>query len=346
LLGKIIKLVASVALLLVVCAGCFLHPVPDYFDRLIYEAIILGKSRPIEAVYDIVKHENPRAEASSVLNSPEHLRELEPLYAIRPLYLEIVCGLSFLMPLRRAIDFASAAPFFLLGIVAMIWTARPFLSALLMSAYPLLVLARIGGPDAMSALFLIGGLCLIEQPRWQAAGLLALFLSLGVRTDNVLPLLAALAWCAWEKRFGYLAAGALALLAIGVVWAINTWVGNYGWVSLFHYSFIGQQASAAHVPRTITIAQYFAAVFRGAAAIAVHVTLWILLGILAWMRRANGLLLIVAVAAIAHFLLYPSPEDRYFVWAYILVGIVAIRTFARPSNMAPWGHVFETAQSQ
>lgn len=339
-LGKSIKLVAAIALLLGVCISCFVHPVSGDFDRLMYEAIVLGKSRPIDVVYDIIKHENPRAEESQVLNSPEHLREMEPLYSIRPLYTEFVTGMSFLMPLQSALDFASAAPFFVLGIIVMIWTGRPILSALLMSAYPLLLLARIGTPDALSALFVIAALWLIEQPGFQVPGFLLLLISLAARTDNILLLLTVLAWSAWEKRLGYAAAGAVALVGIGIVWAINTWAGNYGWVSLFHYSFIGQQASAAHVPHTITLGQYFAAVFRGTAAIMVRVTLWILLWILVWLRRPNGLLIIIALASIVHFLLYPSGEDRYFIWAYILVGVMAIRSFSNPPDMAPWGREF------
>ena len=57
------------------------------FDRYIYEALVRGRYQDVQKIYPNVKHENPRAEASSVLDSPEHLGQLEPLYAIRPLYL-------------------------------------------------------------------------------------------------------------------------------------------------------------------------------------------------------------------------------------------------------------------
>ena len=95
-------------LLFGVCLACYLHPVAGYFDRFMYETIVLGKSKPIEVVYDIVRHENPRAEASSILDSPQHLREVEPLYAIRPLYLELVRCLTFVLPVGKAIDLVSA----------------------------------------------------------------------------------------------------------------------------------------------------------------------------------------------------------------------------------------------
>ena len=238
----------SVILLFGVCFACYRHPILDYFDRFIYEAIVLGKSKPIEVVYEIVKHENQRAESSDVLDSPQHLRELEPLYAIRPLYIGTVSLFNFFMPLRQAIDFVSAVSFFGIGIVAILWTRRPLLAALLMSAYPLLVLARIGGPAALSALFVIAGLWLVQQWRMQAVGLLILFTSVAVRTDNVLLLLVVLAWHSWEKRLGYLATAALALLSVAFVSAINRWAGNYGWLALFQYSFLCPGSPDAPTP--------------------------------------------------------------------------------------------------
>jgi hypothetical protein len=61
--------------------ACFRRPVPDDFDRYIYEALVRGKYQSVEVVYPIIKHSNRRAEESSVLDSPTHLGELEPLYA-------------------------------------------------------------------------------------------------------------------------------------------------------------------------------------------------------------------------------------------------------------------------
>ena len=329
-MGKVLKSALCVAVLLGVCVACYRHPVLDYFDRLIYEAIVLGKSKPIDVAYDIVKHENQRSEASSILSSPQHLRELEPLYAIRPLYLETLRGLSFLMPLRRAIDLVSAASYFGIGIITMLWTRRPCLAVLLMAAYPLLVVARIGGPDALAALLAIAGLWLIAQTTRQSPGLVWLFVSLGVRTDNVLLLLAVLGWLLWKKQLSRVAAAVLALVAIATVLGIDQWAGNYGWIVLFQFSFVAKAISPLQVPHTLTLAEYFWALLGGTGAIAVHVALWILLGILAWVRGRDGVLVVIGLAAIMHFLLFPSPEDRYFVWAYIVVGITLIRSFDSP----------------
>ena len=329
---RVLNFALCIFVLFVICVACYRRPVTDNFDRLIYEAIVLGKTQPIETVYSRVKHENQRAEASTILSSPQGLRETEPLYKIRPLYIQVISWLSFAMPLGRAIDFVSAASFFGIGIVAMLWTGWPVLTVFLMAAYPFLILARIGTPDAFSALLVIAGLWLVQEARLQAAGLTCLFISLAARTDNLLLLLAILGWLVWQKRLPYRLAAILAVLSVAIVGAINYWAGNYGWVVLFRYSFVTNQYSPAQISHTLTLREYFSALTLGATGIATHIALWILLGIFAWAQSRNSVLIPIAVAVMAHFLMFPSNDDRYFVWSYIVVGILMIRSLRNSAS--------------
>ncbi len=306
---------------------CYRRPLPDDFDRYVYEAIVRGRTQPIEDVYAVVKHKTPRAEASTILDSPQHLRELEPLYAIRPLYIEIISWLSAVLPIQNAINLISAASLFGIGVVALLWTQQPLLSALLMAAYPVLALGRLGTPDALAGLLTICALWLIEQKHRRFLAVCILFASLAVRTDNVLLLLVVLGWLLWEKRIGVYTGGLLAMAALAVVLAINHWAGTYGWVVLFRYSFIAGRYPAQE-PHTLSFGEYFAALFSGAAVILTRISVWLLLGILAYSRRPNRVLLVTGAAAALHFLMFPSPEDRYFVWTYIVAAIIFIRSFA------------------
>ena len=77
---KVGKIALCVLFLAAEGVACYRHPVPDDFDRYIYEAIVRGESQSVEMAYAIVKRENPRAESSSILDSPQHLRELEPMW--------------------------------------------------------------------------------------------------------------------------------------------------------------------------------------------------------------------------------------------------------------------------
>jgi hypothetical protein len=310
------------------CLVCQRRPIADDFDRYVYEAIVRGRTQSIDEVYNVVKHENPRAEASAVLDSPQHLQELEPLYAIRPLYVELVALLSAFFSIQNAINFVSAASLFGIGIIVLCWSRKPFLSALLMTAYPVLLLGRAGTPDALAGFLAILGLWLIQDRKSPFVALIVLFISLGVRTDNLLLLLGVLAWLVWGKRVASYYAGLSAILAIIVVLGINRWAGNYGWIVLFRYSFVAGRYPA-QIPHTLTLGEYLSPFASGVAVIATRVSLWLLLGILAYRRQANAVLLVCAAAVAAHFLMFPSPDDRYLVWAYVVVGIFVIRSFAR-----------------
>jgi hypothetical protein len=324
-LKRSLVLAAYLFFLFVVAFVCYRRPVPDDFDRYIYEAILRGRSQPVEVVYNLVKHESPRTEASSILDSPQHLRELEPLYAIRPLYLGIVALAGTVVPIQQAISLVSAASLFGIGVIVLLWTQRPVLSGLLIAASPVAELGRIGSPDALAALFAISALWLIERQK-PYFGLLLLFLSLGVRTDNVLTLWSVVAWLVWEHRVSPLAAGAQALAAVGIVFLIDHWAGNYGWVVLFRFSFIAGRYPAL-IPHTLTLGEYLSACGRGAAVIFSQFSIWLFLGWLAWMRRPRPLLAVVAIAVVAHFLLFPSPEVRYLTWAGIVAAVMLILSF-------------------
>jgi len=302
--------------------GCYRHPT-DNLDRYIYEGILRSKSQSIDAAYSIVKHASPRAEESTTLDSPQHLRELEPLYAIRPLYLGAICIVGKIVPMQNAISLISAASFFGIGIVVLLWTKQPVLSGLLVAASPVLLLGRFGTPDALASVIVISALWLLDRERNLALGLL--FVSLGVRTDNLLLLLAVLAWLAWERRLTPPIAAGLGLLGLAIVVGINHWAGNYGWVVLFRFTFI-EGRYPAQIPHVLTLREYFRGFVSGAPVIVGRVAPWLLLGCLAWKLRPNQLLIVVGCATAAHFLLYPSPEDRYLVWAYVIAGIILIRS--------------------
>jgi hypothetical protein len=327
---RAIQFALCVLFLAALACVCYRRPVSDDFDRYIYEAIVRGKSQPIEAVYAIVKHENPRAEASSILDSPQHLRELEPLYAIRPIYLATIALLSRILPPQSAINLVSSVSLFGIGFVVLLWTKRPLLTCLLLAASPVVLLGRFGTPDALSALLLIAALWLLDHRlldrRRDLFALAFLFVSLGVRTDNILLLFAVLAWSAWEKRLSYPVVALTAALGLGIVLAIDHWADAYGWVVLFRFSFVGGRYPA-QIPHTLAVREYLSAFARGSLAVADRVAIWLLLAIVAWKRCPNFLLILVAAAATVHFLLYPSPEDRYLIWAYIVTGVLFIRSF-------------------
>lgn len=308
---------------------CFLRPVSDDFDRYIYEALVRGRYQDAQSIYPIVKHENPRAEASSVLDSPDHLAQLEPLYAIRPLYLEIIALVARAgVPIPRAITLVSALSLFGIGMVLLGWTHRPAYCALLMATPAIVLLGRIGTPDALSSLLVLSSMWALVRQRL-LPGFLLLLASIWMRTDNILLVLLVLVWFAATGKMSLTHSAVLALLAVASVAFINHFSGNYGWSVLFRYSFIGGRYPADIAP-LVTWREYFSTLARGLGQVGgQELALWTLIGVAAWRWlpqsfRPRQLLIPVACAAIARFLLFPTPEDRYFSWAYLIVGALFI----------------------
>jgi hypothetical protein len=307
------------------CWVCFVRPVAGDFDRYIYEALVLGRHQDVQKIYPIVKHENPRAEASSVLDSPEHLGQLEPLYAIRPLYLEtieVVAGRG--VPIQRAINLVSVLSLFGIGMVLLGWTGRPFYCALLMATPAISGLGRIGTPDALSSLLLVSSTWALVRGRI-FPGVLLLLVSIWGRTDNILFVILILAWLAGTGKLSLSHAASLSLVGVASVLVINHFSGNYGWSVLLRYSFIGGR-SPAEIAGHVSFRDYIMVLGRGVEGIGgQELALWALLGMAAWRWLPKSLpsrqvLVPIAVAAIARFLLFPTAEDRYFAWAYLIVG--------------------------
>ena len=319
--------------------ACFRHPVAEDFDRYIYEALVRGKYESVESVYPIVKHSYKRAEESAILDSPVHLGQLEPLYAIKPLYVRAIEATSFTrLPIQARINLISAVSLFGIALVVLAWTGKPGYSALLLATSAIVILGRMGSPDGLSALVVLAGLWAINRNRF-LIGVLLLLVSIWIRTDNLLLVIAVLGYLLWQKRMTPVDVGVFSALSLGSVMFMNHFSGNYGWRVLFQYSFIGGGSPADIVPR-FGLAQYLGVVARNAETIIPQVAIWVLLGIVAWKWSSpdRGLLIPVWAAVVAHFALYPSPEARYLVWAFIVTGVVFVRAGGlRPAVMKNHG---------
>jgi hypothetical protein len=315
---------------------CYLRPAPDDFDRYVYEGLIRSAKQPIGEIYRIVKHESPRAEASTVMDSPEHLAQLGPLYAIRPLYLQVtsIITRTGLSP-QKSINLVSAASLFLMALLAFAATRSFLYSALLMATPAIVVVGRLGGPDALSSLVVVAGCIAVLRERF-LAGILLLMVSIWIRTDNVLIVVAVLAWLVLSRKLSGLHAGVLAMLAVGSVEWINALSGNYGWKVLLHYSFIDGKYPA-QITTGISLAEYVRTLVLNAETIVPQLAPWLLLGIAAWNLRSRErkFLIPVLMACALHYLLFPSGEARYFTWAYLLAGILFIRALVNAGNRVP-----------
>ncbi|MFY9844056.1 MAG: hypothetical protein ACLP0H_22345 [Terriglobales bacterium] len=316
--------------------ACFRRPIPDDFDRYIYEALVRGKYDTVEKVYPVVKHSNPRAEQSSVLDSPTHLGQLEPLYAIRPLYVKAIEATSFTrLPIQGRINLISALSLFGIGLIVLGWTRSPGYSALLLAMSAIAILGRMGTPDGFSAVVVLAGLWATSRNRF-LAGILLLLVSIWIRTDNILLLITTLGYLLWQKRITIVDAGVISALSAASVVLINHFSGSYSWPVLFQFSFIGGRSPAEITPH-FGVAQYLEVAAHSAETIIPQVAIWALLSIAAWKWDSpyRGWLIPVWIAVVIHFVLFPSPEARYLIWAFVVTGVIFVTAIKYPSLVKP-----------
>ncbi len=332
----------SLALLVLVglALASFLKPETEDFDRYIYEAILRSQSgQALVDVHQSVRHASARAEASSLIETPELMQHQYPFYAIRPAYIAAIsvihgAGLGYQQAIRAVSTFSYVA----LGVIVILGTKRIWLGLLLTMAPFSLELARRGTPDALSTATLLGACLLILNTRWRVPGVILLAASVWIRTDNVLFVLAFLTLLALHRSLDWRVTLAGCTFAVASVLGINRVAGNYGWIVLFRHSFIGGRDPVESL-HYVTFNEYFGALSQGLrdGVAHSHLTIALLAGAVVIQRCGQNSLWKSALwsailAATARFVLFPSLEDRYFAWAYLLVGVFALQQLNRATS--------------
>jgi hypothetical protein len=305
--------------LVVMAYFCFKRPMVS-FDKYIYEAIVLSREESLEQAHQFITKHYPDLSTSPRAGTTAGLAMMEPYYTIRPLYLLGVAAVHEVLGIENSLSFISALGVFGTGIVLLLWTRKPILSALMLGTPAFVVAGRLGGPDA-SAMFFLSAAALCLFHRRLLIGLALLLASVWVRTDSILFVLLVLAWLWWKEEITAPQFAVLTAVGTASVWTINYFAGNYGWRVLFMNSFVHFYLPE-ETPR-LTVPMYLRAVGQGLTFIPGELLpLWIVLGAAAW-RSGNPLfrplLLCAAGASVVRFALFPCPDDRYFVWAYVIV---------------------------
>lgn len=317
---------------------CYHRPVPEQFDRYMYEAIVRQGDESWEEVFTDLRQSYPRFRESSVADSAEHMALIEPFYGIKSFYLVFVefCHKYLGFSPEHAISFVSAASLFAIGMVLLPWVRQPLLCAAVIATPAVVRLGRLGTPDALSTAFVFGGCYALVRGRTLLA-LLLLLSSIYIRTDNVIPVLVLLAWGALvEKRFSLLQGLSLAVLAMASVGFINEMSGNYGWAILFRHSFLTFSNVPTQVSPHVSPGEYIGVLKGASVEMVARLAPWLILAIAAWQRTSFGnrwLLAAMAAGVLLHFVLFPATEDRFYAWSYLVTAAI----FAESLQLRSYG---------
>ncbi|HEV2387910.1 MAG TPA: hypothetical protein VGS20_11710 [Candidatus Acidoferrales bacterium] len=233
-----------------------------------------------------------------------------------------------------------------MGILLFVWmlsyvgpAAALAWAAVVMLCGVTLDLARTVSPDAVSTLFVLGGVYATIERRAVFAGLLLLLGSLFLRTDNVLFVLAVLLWLAFSHRLRPHQAAVLALLACAVVGMIDWFSGNYGWCVLFDSSFVHPFSTGEPAGAKVTAGEYLSVFARNAHDLAgTYLPLVSLLGLAAIAanasRRVSVVLALVGSATLVRFLLYPTAQLRGYAPFTILCMLAVFAALLQKDSLA------------
>jgi len=299
------------------------------------------------AVYADLVGRNPYRR--DVAAEPQHFRQQLPFYRARVLYVGLIFALGTLgLSLTQAAVLVSTASAVLLGLLVFRWVARyvggvggGLASALILVAAGLLDAARATTPDALSAALLVLALYLWLERRCARAALVVAGLSLLVRSDALVPVLAVLVVArrqgvgpfALTARRGVLTGAVLG----GVCLAATLLLRAHGWWTVFHHSFLGYVANPVDYRPAFALVDYAAVLVEalpalhsaGTALLAIYLGLaWI-----AWRRSREArplfpLVVAVAASALVRFAIFPMLLERFFVAHLVAAGVLALMALA------------------
>jgi hypothetical protein len=227
-------------------------PVAQIHDET-YRA--LEASRPPPDELDELKGRgkiDPAFRQTVAADSNSFLEQL-PFYSVKPLYPELMAAVHRAgLGLVASGLAVSAAVYFGIGMLLYAWFSRwmaPFVAFGIMALLvldPLLVLmARNVGPDLLSVFALLAGAYLAIERDRPLASAVAFIASIAIRPENILYAGVFLLYLGWLGKLAplrlILCLAAAGVLYVGVIQSS----GNYGWTTLFYYSFINKTAAPA-----------------------------------------------------------------------------------------------------
>jgi len=321
----------------------FLRPLPTY-DRFLYAGAVASfrYSDPVtlyriaRAEFDAQPSPFPFENVSSetyfldIYNNPNHFaQQLGPFRFkvgyVTAGYILWRAGLPILISLRLI----SASCLFIVALALLAWTHDALLCPLLLLTPPVLNMGRMVTADPLSSTVILLAFFAIARER----PLLAAGLLLGsalVRADNLVLVLILLVWMLWSRLLRLPVACFCAALTIAISAFVHWTASMFGYRVLVQHSFIRPEIEPLTHPVLITFAGYLHALAGLRAIPYTFMPVWLLVSAALWKLMPKGSIFrecfgVVGFYIIVRLLIFPSPDDRFFVWAYLLAGVALIQ---------------------
>ena len=341
----------------------YVYRKPGYnWDILPYMGVVLHYENAKEVhrtVYAIAKEEFPENVFKQLTDSTNRYRfnvyhhqeeyNLQmPFYVVKPLY----TGMAYLFykagfPLSRATVLPSLIAYFLTAVLLFYWLSRYLpvifatIAGLLISLWgPLLMVAGMSAPDALSAMLLFFAFYFFIEKDSILLPYIFLLLSILARIDNILPvsfIIAIIVYTKnqrWNRKFKK---GALLLSGAFVCFfLVSSLASEYGW-SLLYYSDFYKHLNTSYDVHTLFSFSNYWSLFKSQLMTGLyysHLPLFFFLsmiiiryGYIAQRKLNTDILLTVTflLVIVIRFVLQPVIADRLYIPYYLVILILLIR---------------------
>ena len=346
---------------------------PAYnWDILPYMGVILSYEKTDiktihDSVYEIAKEQIPSTfynrliDPSSkyrnrVAQSPEAFHFQLPFYVVKPLY----TGVSYLFykagaSLLMATVWPSSISYFLIGLLWFYWLQKYWRvlfafagSLLIMFSAPLLSVANLSTPDALSGLLLFAAMYAVIEIRSLALTFLFLVLSIFARLDNIIPAVFFLITLAFMNKWNPKIPARKLLLILTIIllsyFVVSFNARSFGW-SLFYYpTFIKQLNSSYITNSTFVFKDYIvlakSQVMTGLFFSSLSLFFFLVL-LLLWNSQVfrfsrltieQTFAIVFVLIIMIRFLLQPLITDRLYIPYYLSVIIFLVKKYSSTIN--------------
>ncbi|MFC0773518.1 hypothetical protein [Terrimonas alba] len=290
---------------------------------------------------------------------PNEFYSILPFYAIKPAYVELV-NLAYKMgcSLPIATVLPSILAYILIGFLVFYWLAKylKFLFAFLVSLFimysePLISLARLSTPDALSALLLLFSFYfIIERPslKWI---FFSMALSIFTRLDNIIPCVCILSFLFlsknWQNKMQLksyiIMLSAFIVFYFGITTAT---LKPFGWNVFYYPTFIRHVNLSGIEYSHFSLAGYLELLYSRLITSLLHFNVPLFLLFLLFLllpsdsrfRKftfAQQLSLLLGVLILLKFILFPDLSDRFNISYYLVFIILFAKRYKNLLSMEP-----------
>jgi hypothetical protein len=283
---------------------------------------------------------------------PKAFYELLPLYAVKPIYIQLA---SFFYTLGFSLTLSTVLPsilaYILIGVLILIWLKKysngiwsVLFGLLIMSSGLMVNLSKLSSPDCQSAFFLLSALYFIIIRPSLALTLLAFTLAISTRLDNIIPASIIVTFLYFSKssplklRLPVYVASIALFMGVYFVITMLVVVHPYNWSVSYYPSFIRYMNLSGEETRSFSITAYIQLAISQLFTALLYsnfVLFLIILSLVIYSRPFSiktlsfpqKLSLILLLVILTRFVFFPDLTDRFNAAYYVFFLLILVKRF-------------------